>query len=234
MMTETSLESIALTVVAWLATYIVHSTLLIGTVWGFTRACQLDSLTRSLLWKLALVGGLFTATLQTGLGVRPLLGQLAMVSERAAEGQPVRLAFEHARAPGLDERIQLAVHRRLAGLDAHVRGPCPAARHRRAKPEVLDRLAGERRLNGRAAGRLRHRPVVGAPPARVLQRVAHRALARAREPAGAAVDLGPGALVTRGRQQPERRGAGPGDRRAEQPHRGPLQGAHRRTATLRL
>ena len=83
-------EWIALTVVAWLATYIVHSTLLILTVWGFTRCCTLDSLTRSLLWKLALVGGLFTATLQTGLGVRPWLGQVAVGSEAEETPQAAR------------------------------------------------------------------------------------------------------------------------------------------------
>jgi hypothetical protein len=71
-------ESISLTALSWLATYLVHSTLLIGCVWAFTGACSLDSLTRSLLWKLALVGGLFTATLQTGLGVQPALGLLSL------------------------------------------------------------------------------------------------------------------------------------------------------------
>jgi beta-lactamase regulating signal transducer with metallopeptidase domain len=70
--------SFARTLLTWLATYLAHSTLLIAGVWGFTRWCPIDSLTRSLLWKLALVGGLFTATLQTGLGVEPLLGRVAV------------------------------------------------------------------------------------------------------------------------------------------------------------
>ncbi|MBL8973102.1 MAG: DNA-binding protein, partial [Myxococcales bacterium] len=97
-MTETAfVPEIALTVVAWLATYLVHSTLLIGTVWAFTRWCSLDSLTRSLLWKLALVGGLFTATLQTGLGVRPWLGQVAVASEDEAAVAAMRW---EARPPG--------------------------------------------------------------------------------------------------------------------------------------
>jgi len=77
-------ESITLTALSWLATYLVHSTLLIGCVWAFTGACRLDSLTRSLLWKLALVGGLFTATLQTGLGVQPALGLLSLTEPEAA------------------------------------------------------------------------------------------------------------------------------------------------------
>ncbi|PCC69003.1 Signal transducer regulating beta-lactamase production, contains metallopeptidase domain [Nannocystis exedens] len=64
------------TMVSWLGTYFVHSSVLIGGVWAFTRFLPLDSLTRSLLWKMSLVGGLFTATLQTGLGVEPLLGSV--------------------------------------------------------------------------------------------------------------------------------------------------------------
>ena len=68
------------TTLAWLATYLIHSSALILAVWGFTRWCALDSLTRSLLWKIALVGGLFTATLQTGLGVQPALGNYAVTA----------------------------------------------------------------------------------------------------------------------------------------------------------
>ncbi|MDC0720971.1 M56 family metallopeptidase [Nannocystis bainbridge] len=64
------------TVVSWLGTYFVHSSVLVGGVWAFTRFLPLDALTRSLLWKMSLVGGLFTATLQTGLGVEPLLGSV--------------------------------------------------------------------------------------------------------------------------------------------------------------
>lgn len=80
-------ESIILTTLSWLATYLLHSTLLIGCVWAFTGVGKLDSLTRSLLWKLALVGGLFTATLQTGLGVHPALG-LRTLAEPEAEAPP--------------------------------------------------------------------------------------------------------------------------------------------------
>ena len=68
------------TTLAWLATYLIHSSALILAVWGFTRWCALDSLTRSLLWKIALVGGLFTATLQTGLGVQPALGNYVVAA----------------------------------------------------------------------------------------------------------------------------------------------------------
>ncbi|HEY8375691.1 MAG TPA: M56 family metallopeptidase [Nannocystis sp.] len=71
------------TMVSWLGTYFVHSTVLIGGVWMFSRYLPLDALTRSFLWKTALVGGLFTATLQTGLGVEPLLGTVSVASGTA-------------------------------------------------------------------------------------------------------------------------------------------------------
>ncbi len=115
-MIETSIatpEWIATTVVAWLATYIVHSTLLIGAVWVFTRWCTLDSLTRSLLWKLALVGGLFTATLQAGLGVRPWLGQVAVASEEEAASA----ARWEARSPDVVLGRMLALQVRAAASE---------------------------------------------------------------------------------------------------------------------
>ena len=83
------IETFALTALSWLATYLVHSTLLIGCVWAFTRWCSLDSLTRSLLWKLALVGGLFTATFQNGLGVQPALGVLALAPPAEQPAPPL-------------------------------------------------------------------------------------------------------------------------------------------------
>src|SRR5690606_37125215 len=61
---------------------------MIGGVWALSRFLPLDALTRSLLWKMALVGGLFTATLQTGLGVEPLFGTVS-VKSGAAEPAPV-------------------------------------------------------------------------------------------------------------------------------------------------
>lgn len=76
------------TMVSWLGTYFVHSTVLIGGVWMFGRFLPLDALTRSLLWKMSLVGGLFTATLQTGLGVEPLFGTVSVESGTTAAPAP--------------------------------------------------------------------------------------------------------------------------------------------------
>lgn len=52
---------------SWLATYWIHSALLIGAVWLATRRWGVRSPSaRDGLWKLALVGGLATATVQVG------------------------------------------------------------------------------------------------------------------------------------------------------------------------
>jgi beta-lactamase regulating signal transducer with metallopeptidase domain len=51
------------TLAAWLLTYCVHSTILICSVWIASRMIR-SAVTRDFLWKLALAGGLVTATLQ--------------------------------------------------------------------------------------------------------------------------------------------------------------------------
>ncbi|HSP18451.1 MAG TPA: M56 family metallopeptidase, partial [Myxococcaceae bacterium] len=71
-----SVLSLAATLgVAWLLTYTVHSTALIGTVWLAERGGILRSLRlRDLAWRTALVGGVLTATLQLAAGLTPFGG----------------------------------------------------------------------------------------------------------------------------------------------------------------
>lgn len=57
---------------SWLLTYLLHSTLLLGTAWIVTRRLVVAPALRDLTWKTALVGGLVTATIQTGSGWQPL------------------------------------------------------------------------------------------------------------------------------------------------------------------
>jgi len=59
---------------AWLGTYLIHSTLLLGAAWAASRWLRGRRSDGALaleesLWKGALVGGLLTATLQVGLGL---------------------------------------------------------------------------------------------------------------------------------------------------------------------
>lgn len=72
--------------VTWLATVLLHSTLLIGAVWLITRTRRLGAHTDDLLWKLALVAPLITASVQLGAGIHPLGGRLevAQVAQATA------------------------------------------------------------------------------------------------------------------------------------------------------
>lgn len=66
-------------ILQWLGTYAIHSTLLIGAVWLALRILpRLGHGARDMLWKLALVGGIASATLQTSSGVEPLFGTLQL------------------------------------------------------------------------------------------------------------------------------------------------------------
>lgn len=79
----------AATAAAWLATYAVHSTLLLGGAWLLARRLGGRRLAvQEAVWKLALVGGLLTATLQLGLGVRPLGGGWAWEPAAGTAGDP--------------------------------------------------------------------------------------------------------------------------------------------------
>ena len=76
------LSALTLDILAWLLTYAVHSTVLILAVWLLTATVIRSHTTRDTLWKLALVGGVFTATLQIGLGVRPVFGNISQSSRK--------------------------------------------------------------------------------------------------------------------------------------------------------
>ena len=81
------------TLAAWLVTYAVHSTLLLGGAWlAGSAARRLRGSTphpaaTNLLWKVALAGGIVTATAQASLGVRPA-GSLALGSPLPAAESP--------------------------------------------------------------------------------------------------------------------------------------------------
>jgi HEAT repeat protein/beta-lactamase regulating signal transducer with metallopeptidase domain len=66
------------TVGSWLLTYLLHSTLFLGLAWLATQRGFQAAAVRDVIWKTALVGGLATATLQSGLGFEPLGGAMAL------------------------------------------------------------------------------------------------------------------------------------------------------------
>jgi len=76
------MTSIASTTLAWLLTYALHSTALLGLAWLITRRTGTTASARDLIWKTALVGGILTATAQRALDVRPA-GSLSLGSHTA-------------------------------------------------------------------------------------------------------------------------------------------------------
>lgn len=94
------IRSAAAPLLAWLLTYAVHSTLLLGAAWSVTRRVRSHAV-RETLWKTALFGGFFTATLQTALRVTPLSGHVvvAAVQPQLVPSAPVPAADPVAEAP---------------------------------------------------------------------------------------------------------------------------------------
>ncbi len=78
-------------VTGWLATYLVQSTLLIGGVWLVARSplgSRLGVARMATLWRVALVGGIATATLQSARVLAPLSGSVPVMREA---GRAIRL-----------------------------------------------------------------------------------------------------------------------------------------------
>jgi len=57
-------------VFAWLLTYVIHSTVLLGVAWLVTRRGRLDPAASDLVWKVALLASLVTGTIQSRLELR--------------------------------------------------------------------------------------------------------------------------------------------------------------------
>ncbi|MEO8450269.1 MAG: HEAT repeat domain-containing protein [Gemmatimonadota bacterium] len=108
---------------AWLATYTIHSSALLIAAWLLHRTVVRAPAARDVLWRAALVGGLLTASLQTMLSWRPLGGVVPV--SRVQTVAPIReVAPLSVRAPS---RVDQAVAR-----------PAPAAVSvRRAAPAAL-------------------------------------------------------------------------------------------------
>ena len=117
--------------IAWLTTYAVHSTLLLGAAWIATRRMQAPRL-RELVWKGALVGSLCTAGVQAVAGAGPLTWALELDGGAVVSGQErgaeLGLALEGMDAAAvLGERVRERVER-VGG-----EGGGSSARHRSAR-----------------------------------------------------------------------------------------------------
>src|SRR3989442_14692780 len=59
--------SLPSSLLAWLLTYLIHSTVLLGVAWLVTRRRRLEPAASDLLWKVALLASLVTGTVQSRL-----------------------------------------------------------------------------------------------------------------------------------------------------------------------
>ena len=135
--------------VAWMLTYALHSSLLVlmasVTTWWLRRR---HLSVQETAWKLALLGGLVTASLQIGLGITPLTGSWALdVDSPAAELAVPAAEVHQSGASHLIPRLRLSLHRQtqLPPSPRQQRRPLPQP----TKPVDVDRgcqrhLAGSR------------------------------------------------------------------------------------------
>src|SRR5205809_2496562 len=61
------MSALASSLLAWLLTYLIHSTVLLGVAWLVTQRRRLEPATSDLLWKVALLASLVTGTIQSRL-----------------------------------------------------------------------------------------------------------------------------------------------------------------------
>jgi len=96
------------TALAWVLTYSLHSTALLGGAWLLLRCYKgFSDSVRDGIWKLALVGGVVTATAQVGFGVRTFGGSLLQLSPEESVEREVAEP-EQFPAPNLELEQELA------------------------------------------------------------------------------------------------------------------------------
>src|SRR5258708_12986189 len=88
---------------AWLLTYLIHSTVLLGLAWLVTRRHRLEPAASDLLWKVALLAGLVTGTIQSRLQLTTPAAvtlPVATLPPAAPLGQPAPPAANPANPSG--------------------------------------------------------------------------------------------------------------------------------------
>ncbi len=130
-MSASTLAGAAGHVAAWLATYALHSTILLGLAWLASRRLAGRSIQlEEAVWRAALLGALLTATLQTAGGWTPLAGSFRLPTAAAAAAlspaAPAPVAFS-APAPGSARAASAPLARSSAAPDvARFTMPKPA------------------------------------------------------------------------------------------------------------
>ncbi|MBA2687716.1 MAG: hypothetical protein H0U64_06420 [Gemmatimonadaceae bacterium] len=104
---------------AWIATYAVHSTLLLTISWIGSALLVRTHASRELVWKAALIGGVFTATIQSLPAMQPTFGRYdvsSLVEKKLAQDLPLSRPATvnqstqvfHARLPDVAETLRFA------------------------------------------------------------------------------------------------------------------------------
>ena len=114
---------------AFLLTYLIHSTLLLVGAWSLEEVFQFESVRlRERLWRAALLGGLLTAALQTGLGLETPLARFALSPEEVVA--PVASAPGTGGAPGAADAAGPELLEGATFDRAAVLGPVPPSTER--------------------------------------------------------------------------------------------------------
>jgi beta-lactamase regulating signal transducer with metallopeptidase domain len=96
--------------IEWILTYAVHSTVLIGGIWVLTALVPKIPLgVQESLWKVALLGGLFTASVQSAAGVASPWGQLDLPGALAQPASAPQVAVASVEPPAIEREV--VVHR---------------------------------------------------------------------------------------------------------------------------
>jgi beta-lactamase regulating signal transducer with metallopeptidase domain len=137
-------EPIALTL-SWMLTYLIHSTILVLSVWLICRgirplAKRIGPSGENLGWKLALVGAFVSASVQVAAGINPALGALELeagpkVVERAPalESQPQRVLRTRPGTPTDEGEVVMLG----AGPDAQTSSPASVVEPAPLWPKLL-------------------------------------------------------------------------------------------------
>src|SRR5438132_10676971 len=119
------MSALASSLLAWLLTYLIHSTVLLGVAWAVTRRGRLEPAASDLLWKVALLAGLVTGTIQSRLALSTPAAvtlPVATLPQAPPPNQPAG-APDPGPTPGVSETPGTAAHRDTPGSRP---GPAPS------------------------------------------------------------------------------------------------------------
>ena len=115
------------TVLAWLLTYAIHSSVLLALAWVLVRARRWSPAAAELLWKSAMLGGILTASVQLRLDVRPtgtVMLQPSVVTTTAAPVAPI-------------ERSKKSAHLRTPDVESAPQGLTPGSSAEQSGPVII-------------------------------------------------------------------------------------------------